>query len=190
MKKEGRFFFLPPNPSHPMISLVIKVYKVWNCRVKRNAKQLVNGEVWNRGCETADLICQVSFLSLLSCNPQNIRQLFHTGFEPEKIFKRPVWDGYPERERELSACETLLAEVTTSGRLNTAWEAQVLSLFMNTAFVGGCRCLKDEAHGWSHPLPPPAIYVTDRVDLVLKFFKQTWNSSMPLIQVALLRSRR
>lgn len=98
LKKEGRFLFLPPNPSHPMIKLLIKVYKVWNCRVKRNAKQLVNGEVWNWGCETADLICQVSFLSLLRCNPQKIKQLCHTGFELEKILKRPAWDGYPEKE--------------------------------------------------------------------------------------------
>lgn len=97
LKREGRFLFLPPNPSHPMIKLLIKVYKVWNCRVKRNAKQLVNGEVWNQGCETADLICQVSFLSLLRWNPQKIRQLCRTGFELEKIFKRPVWDGYPEK---------------------------------------------------------------------------------------------
>lgn len=57
-----------------------------------------------------------------------------------------------QRKGDLCACETLLAEITSSGRLNTAWEAQVLSLLMNTAFVDSCRCLKDEAHGWSHPL--------------------------------------
>lgn len=40
------------------------------------------------------------------------------------------------------------------------------------------------------PSPPPAVYVAGREDLVLKFFKQTWSSSMPLTQVAVLRSRR
>lgn len=97
-----------------------------------------------------------------------------------------------QRKRDPCACETLLAEITSSGRLNTAWEAQVLSLLKDTALVDGSRCLKDEIHGWSLSIlsPPPAVYVTDRVDLVLKIFKQTWSSSMSLTQAVLLRSRR